>query len=60
MEEMRSAFPQASYTNRYKRNYNLIWNWEIFGQRRLVGHPGMILGMTNIMMANEKPKDGGA
>jgi hypothetical protein len=54
MEQMLYVFPQQSYTNRYPRNYSLIWNWEIFGQRRLVGHQGVILGITNIMMANEE------
>jgi hypothetical protein len=54
IEEMLYVFPQVSYTNRYPREYSLIWNWEIFGGRRLVGHQGVILGMTNIMMANEK------
>jgi hypothetical protein len=32
----------------------LIWNWRILNGTRLVGHLGIMPGITNLIMANEK------
>ena len=34
--------------------FGLIWIWQTFLGRRLVGHSGVLPGITNYMWANEK------
>ena len=34
--------------------YGLIWHWQTYNGRRLVGHLGSIPGNVNVMLANEK------
>jgi hypothetical protein len=34
--------------------FGLIWTWQKFLGRRLLGHGGLLPGVTNFMLTNEK------
>lgn len=34
--------------------FGLLWYWQMFNDRRLVGHRGAVLGVSHILAANEK------
>ncbi len=58
IHEMLRIDSQESYTNVTDAKYGLIWTWQTFGKRYLVGHEGSVPGITNLMMVNEKRKVG--
>ncbi|CAF1132416.1 unnamed protein product [Adineta steineri] len=54
IEEIIHVTPQTSYWNMTGSEYGLLWYWKTIGGRHLIGHEGSVIGITTIMMANEK------